>query len=794
MKGKHFGRGKTASRFRAAAAGAVLAALVLGLAGCSKGGETPKQESGESVAEEVAQTPEGYVYVPEFKDLNFPEDTNPGNLTVAGGQLYWTTYEYDEETQTQSTPVWRRPLEGEGEGEKIPIEADPIEGYSSSLNTFVVCPDGGLFCFFRYVDENWENPQYFLYRFDAQGTRLFAADITKDMTDDDSYSYIQQAVCGEDGNLYAAYSSQVRVFSGEDGSLLNTVTLGSAGGSVWIAGLARTKEGKVYAAYEDYSAHDLDGTLFLELGPDPAAQPEPKGGIGTISGSSGNAYYPGLEKGTLVKLNSGLAEYDPETETYEMLLSWTDVDLVGDYVRFAQALEDGRILAYVDDYESDTTQLVYLTKTEAAKVPQKETIVVASLYATDSDMQRLVVGFNKTSDKYRATIRGYVDETSPWSETSYQDAVTAMNNDLTGGSAPDLLNLSYVSNLSSYAAKGVLEDLSPYLDGSASLSRGDFIESVLNGFTVDGRLISIPKYFVLNTLMGRTSQVGEGSGWTVDDVIALADANPDAQVIPYSTKMSILSTLLSYGGDSYIDYTTGQCHFDSPEFLKLLEFANRFPQDYDYDQDWSLPEEVQAGRLLLEDLYLSDITEFQMYSLMFGEPVNLIGYPTADGQKGNVLRPSEAYGILSTSRHKEGAWAFLEYMLQYEDAADSWHRYGFPSRKDMMDDMMNAAMEEQYMTDENGEVVLDENGEPMAQPKTTWGYDTFEAEIYAATQEQVDAILAAIDSASVLLGSDDTVLQIITEEAQAYFEGQKTAQEVAGIIQSRVQIYVDENS
>ena len=68
------------------------------------------------------------------------------------------------------------------------------------------------------------------------------------------------------------------------------------------------------------------------------------------------------------------------------------------------------------------------------------------------------------------------------------------------------------------------------------------------------------------------------------------------------------------------------------------------------------------------------------------------------------------------------------------------------------------------------------------------------AEIYAATQEQGDAILAAIDSASVLLGSDDTVTQIITEEAQAYFEGQKTAQEVAGIIQSRVQIYVDENS
>lgn len=96
--------------------------------------------------------------------------------------------------------------------------------------------------------------------------------------------------------------------------------------------------------------------------------------------------------------------------------------------------------------------------------------------------------------------------------------------------------------------------------------------------------------------------------------------------------------------------------------------------------------------------------------------------------------------------------------------------------------------------DENGDPALDENGEPIIYPKTTWGYDDWEAEIYAATPEQIQMIRDLIDSASASTNNDETILKIINEEAAAYFEGQKSAQEVASVIQSRVQTYVSENS
>ena len=48
-------------------------------------------------------------------------------------------------------------------------------------------------------------------------------------------------------------------------------------------------------------------------------------------------------------------------------------------------------------------------------------------------------------------------------------------------------------------------------------------------------------------------------------------------------------------------------------------------------------------------------------------------------------------------------------------------------------------------------------------------------------------------SGAVELKYDPDVINIIIEEAGAYFSGQKSAKEVAEIIQNRVQNYLDEN-
>ena len=115
-----------------------------------------------------------------------------------------------------------------------------------------------------------------------------------------------------------------------------------------------------------------------------------------------------------------------------------------------------------------------------------------------------------------------------------------------------------------------------------------------------------------------------------------------------------------------------------------------------------------------------------------------------------------------------------------------WSQSGFPTTKAKLDALIEEETKIEYS--------LDENGEPMVWPKVTYGYEDWEAEVYAATPEQVQAVRDLIDSSVASTNNDTTILNIITEEAEGYFEGQKSAQDVAKVIQSRVQTYVSENS
>jgi hypothetical protein len=60
------------------------------------------------------------------------------------------------------------------------------------------------------------------------------------------------------------------------------------------------------------------------------------------------------------------------------------------------------------------------------------------------------------------------------------------------------------------------------------------------------------------------------------------------------------------------------------------------------------------------------------------------------------------------------------------------------------------------------------------------------------SEEDVRYIKSFLQSVDVLMSYEQGVMDIINEEAKMYYAGNKTAEETAKIIQSRVQIYVSE--
>lgn len=60
-------------------------------------------------------------------------------------------------------------------------------------------------------------------------------------------------------------------------------------------------------------------------------------------------------------------------------------------------------------------------------------------------------------------------------------------------------------------------------------------------------------------------------------------------------------------------------------------------------------------------------------------------------------------------------------------------------------------------------------------------------------QSDIDAVKNILKSMKYQVNSETQIMKIIKEESAAYFAGQKSAEEVSDIIQSRVQVYLKEN-
>ena len=728
-----------------------------------------------------------FVYVPTYQELSLLENVSLWNSQIIGNTLYYAEYIYDEQTGEGKQEFFAKDVLANAEPMSLNIQLS-TENDEFSENSFTFGEDGALYAVgFVYPKVDGQTVyegeiKMELRKYSAEGELLFAEDVTKQLTGDDGYAYVQYMKVDAAGRSYLSLETDVHVFD-ENGSYMGKVEVTQD----WINGLYVVGDA-VYAGR--YSA-DYSGMELCEIDP----QTKQVGNVLTGIPSNGNMVVAeGKDGEMLVSSENALFSYDLTTMEKTEILNWLNCDVPGYSVSAILYGGDDVYHAFTEDYSSEQQnyELITLTKTKASEVAQKEIITIASLYSYDQNLKREIIDYNKTNSEYRIQLKSYIDENAEWTDTTYSDAITRMNNDMTSGNAPDIIDLSY-ANMDNLIAKGLLEDWTPYLEKSTVISKDDFQEGILEAFTKDGKLYTIPGSVYVGGFMGKEEMLSDITSWTIEDMIALADAYPESTLFSYANKESVLQTFVYAAADTFIDYETGKCDFNGEDFIKLLEFANRFPLEYEYNEDDSYPTMLREGKIVLADVSFYSMEEFQMYQLLFDTDTRVLGYPSKEGDGKLQLIGADYYGICSKSDNKEGAFAFWEGLLAYEEYSQYGSVSGFPTRTDMLEECFAVAMEPNYALDENDQPMLDENGEPIKYPKTTWGWDDFEAEIYEASQEQVDEMRAMLNNCTLRSSADEELLKIISEETKPYFEGQKTAKEVADVIQSRVSIYVSEN-
>ena len=648
----------------------------------------------------------------------------------------------------------------------------------------------------------------------------------------DCQTSISAMAADAEGNSYAVWSAYQIYVEGEEydyklqgiwlvkydsmGAQLEKVSLSEDLGEWYVYEMCIDKEGRLYmnsgekvfvynAKLEYEKTIDIPGfqNLFLVdgervFGMRHTTEPElveldvEKGGVKATYGNipAINGFFADGRNGKLLYSGpSKLYEYDLVTCESVEVLNWVDTNVDGNYISAFKVLKDGRFALLYDNYEDDP-EVIFLTKVSRSQIPEKEVLTLASFTGDDTTLQQAIIKFNRKSEKYRVELKTYYEYGMANGAEDFDDAMALLHMDIVSGEAPDIICLKQL-DMFNLADSGALEDLAPYLKKSQNLKREDFLESVLDAYEIDGRLVTIPVSFTLRSLFAKERMVGAEPGWTLSEMIALKEAYPDALFMSQMDRNLALKMCLEYGWEGFVDEETGECFFDSEEFVKVLQFANSFGQWGGYEREPY--DALQKDAMILVDEMISSVENYQMVRLLIEEPSTVIGYPSGDGTPITVISGWDTYAIATRSDNKEGAWEFMESVLSEENMSKPY--YSFSTRVSLLEEMFSKAMEKEYETDAAGNVLYNEAGEPIEKIKYTWGYyGDWTAEIYAATEEEINELRQMISNVHLEGGRSQTIINIVTEEAGAYFTGQKSAEEVAEIIQSRVEIYVNENS
>lgn len=751
---------------------AVTAALTV--AGCKK-----KEE-------QTNQTRKEFYYVPEFRELDLPYD-GIDRMAIDGDNAFITASSWDETGGKKG--LYRYNLVT-GESSELPFSM----GDNKYVSDMKIASDGNLFMIVsgsimldsegneipaEEAEEAMEKEQVTfknaieLWEISASdGSLLNQADLTGLFEDSDN-AYVQYTAIDDKDNIYLSSGDSQIYLVDKKGTALGSIAIDE-----WVNGLYVTKEGKVYL-----NQWGAEGPELYPVDVQTKSLGTPiKSEIFSYN-SYNQMFYKGKETDFLVSNAKGVYTYSVENDKKTELFDWLDADINSDTVQEVAELSDGRFFVMLRDYDVERTEysIAYLTKTPAAEMVEKKELLYGTMWL-NQDMRKNIIDFNKSSQEYHLSVKEYA-------ENDYQEALVQFNNDVTGPNCPDIIGLDSI-NFSQYAGKGVFEDLYPYMEKDG-VKQEDYLENILKAYEADGKLYGILPQFMVSTTAAKASNVGNAEGWNLSEMLDFVESKEAENVFQYGSRLSIFYYCIYNNIDEFIDWETGKCTFDGEDFSRVLEFAAKFPEEPNYENNGEgISAKLRADKILLMQTSVSSVQEYQMMNGLFGENITFIGYPNAE-RKGNLIQSVNggAMAVSAKSKNKDGAWAFVKTLLseEYQDGLiKGYGNFGFPIKK--------SSLEKQFKKDMTPEYYEDENGKKVEQPKTTWGYDDFEMKIYAATQEEIDAVKAMIASAEKISGSvSDELMNIITEETAAFFKGQKNVKDTADIIQNRIQIYVNEH-
>ena len=366
--------------------------------------------------------------------------------------------------------------------------------------------------------------------------------------------------------------------------------------------------------------------------------------------------------------------------------------------------------------------------------------------------------------------------------------VNTLNTEIMTGKGPDIISVDMLP-YKKYADKNLLADLSALIQSDKGFDINRYYKGILDAVKYKGNLYAFPIKFTFNMLNGDKTNLDDTSAglddskWTWQDFKAIAEKliagsnRQDMTALSSVSELELLNYVMGSSYDRFIDMKKKDADFKNPEFAEILNFCKELLDKKLVDTNMESMMTGGRGVLFYIERIITPMDYMMLPQMQFKGNGKLYRLPGNGGTDGISFSSDAMFAINNNSRYKNEAWEFIKYLLSDEIQSTmelAVGAVGFPVNREAA---KANALQSLERSRKSVTKTVGPDGEVVLKP---------------ATEEDVAAMEKVLEEVSRYDGADRAILKIILEEADSFFKGRKSIEEVTSLMQNRVNTYLKE--
>jgi len=414
---------------------------------------------------------------------------------------------------------------------------------------------------------------------------------------------------------------------------------------------------------------------------------------------------------------------------------------------------------------------------------EKKTVVI-SVMMKDRFLESAIREFEEKHNNIHIEIKEYkstVDSGSGGmnmvgvSIGDIEKYVQSVTTQVISGKGPDIMLMNELPN-DKFVEKKLLANLSEMMTKDSSFDQNSFYSNILEASKDGDNLYVIPLAFSLDLVRGNTDllkeaniKVDKNEPWSWNQYKEIARQLKEKGYDSFGNP-SAVDLLFDYIEDNY-DQLVGQGKpgFDSELFRNMMQDIKQMNDEGLLNEGMTtFSTDFTKVAFRMAGIYgARDVLTIPSYLEYYQKP------SASDEKRGVPFRSLYSLGINSKSNVQSEAWEFIKFLLT-DEIQLSPELFGLPINKNVVVEKLNDFLQDM----ENGTLNMPISVDTIPDADTA--------------KKRIEEAQRLISEAGFRKNSDTKVLMMAYEEFTSFISGQKSAEEVSKLIQSKVKTYLNE--